>query len=66
VLRGGYGPAMRAPEPIAVIAADLLQACRAVPSLVLEHGRANLERARCVPCSCGPDSLREWEHEVSR
>jgi hypothetical protein len=36
VVAGGYGLLMRAPEPIAVIAADLLQAYGAVPSVVLE------------------------------
>ena len=36
-LRGGYGLLMRAPEPIANIAADLLQACGALPSVMLGH-----------------------------
>ena len=37
VLREGYGLLMRAPEPIALIAADVLQAFGAVPSVALDH-----------------------------
>jgi hypothetical protein len=44
VLRGGHGLLMRAPEAIAVIAADLLQAFGAVPSVVLEHAPSDFER----------------------
>jgi hypothetical protein len=37
VLREGYGLLMRAPEPIAAIAADVLQAFGAAPSVVLDR-----------------------------
>lgn len=36
VLRHGYGLLMRAPEPIALVAADVLRAFGAVPSIVLD------------------------------
>jgi len=50
VLRDGYGLLMRAPEPIALIAADVLRAFGAVPSVVLDH----------VPRASGRESERAW------
>lgn len=49
VLREGYGLLMRAPEPIALVAADVLQSFGAVPSIVVD---------RVPPRASGPEPHR--------